>query len=97
MTPLIKTLAIFNLYNTLLIYTPQKESMTAEETLALYAQGRDAWNKWAGEMLATKEDSREWEDNVKASFKMTRFANEAMFRGFIFPGKISFIDIETFA
>ncbi len=29
--------------------------MNREETLALYAQGRDAWNAWAAERLAERK------------------------------------------
>lgn len=37
--------------------------MNREESLALYAQGRDAWNEWAGEMLRQRQalaDSGVW-------------------------------------
>lgn len=38
--------------------------MNREETLALYEQGKDAWNKWANEMLEERkrlEEAGEWE------------------------------------
>ncbi len=45
-------------------YLPQGSPMNREETLALYEQGADAWNKWANEMLEERkqlEEAGEWD------------------------------------
>ncbi len=44
--------------------------MNLEETLALYAQGQDAWNAWAAEMLAERERLKtagDWVDSARKS------------------------------
>ena len=42
--------------------------MNQEETLALYAQGKEAWNAWAREVLARRDDSQEWKDEARVDF-----------------------------
>jgi hypothetical protein len=64
-----------------------------EETLALYEQGRDAWNAWAEKMLADRtalEAAGAWKNASKAYFEEHSFDTEADFRGFIFPGDAGF-------
>lgn len=70
--------------------------MNKEETLALYAQGKDAWNAWANAMLAEKkrlEESGEWaekkeecEKRATVDFEEHEFKENIEFFGFIFPG-----------
>ena len=67
--------------------------MNKEETLALYEQGRDAWNAWAEKMLADRtalEAAGAWKNASKAYFEEHSFDTEADFRGFIFPGDAGF-------
>ena len=42
--------------------------MNKEETLALYEQGKEAWNAWAKEILARRDDSQEWKDEARIDF-----------------------------
>lgn len=57
--------------------------MNREQTLALYAKGRDAWNEWAEEMLAKRkelEEAGEWEverDLVRGNLKPKNNVTEA--------------------
>ena len=74
--------------------------MNSEETLALYAQGKEAWNVWAKDMLARRDGSQEWEHEATAFFSSQlreRFIEvhkknirEVDFSGFIFPGRAGF-------
>ena len=64
--------------------------MNKEETLALYERGKEAWNAWANELLARREDSEAWRDAAGASFVSHAF-HDADFSGFVFPGYALFI------
>ncbi len=63
--------------------------MNKEETLALYAQGKETWNAWANDLLARREDSEAWKDAAEADFRSYAF-QEAHFSEFIFPGNALF-------
>ncbi|MCY4385871.1 MAG: pentapeptide repeat-containing protein [Desulfurellaceae bacterium] len=65
--------------------------MNMEETLALYAQGKEAWNTWANELLARREDSEAWKDAARVEFAPLGF-QEVDFSGFIFPGNALFLN-----
>lgn len=81
--------------------------MNKEQTLALYAQGKDVWNKWANDMLAEKkrlEASGEWEASKVAweiaacaefspPLEKQEFRDVANFNGFIFPDAAVFIGV----
>ena len=74
--------------------------MNQEETLALYAQGREAWNEWANERLAERNISNKlWVKTATANFSTKEnphtFRHDANFAGFIFPGEV-FFDNATF-
>ena len=64
--------------------------MNKEETLALYSQGKDAWNVWAKEILARRDDSQEWSNEAEVDFRSHIFQQYADFSDFIFPGKAQF-------
>lgn len=78
--------------------------MNREETLALYEQGIDAWNKWANEMLQSKKrflENGEWEErkykwieNTSVNFSSVsyphEFKKEMNFINLIFPSKVYF-------
>lgn len=76
--------------------------MNKDETLKLWAQGKDAWNAWAKEMLercpatevgACRSDdlaTRDWLIDASADFKKHVFEDEADFVGFIFPATAKF-------
>ena len=77
--------------------------MNKDESLALYAQGHEAWNAWAKEMLARRsqmEGAGQWsEDNAaakawiaaaKAEFSKHNFTSNVNFTGFVFPGAAQF-------
>lgn len=78
---------------------PGAATMNREETLALYAQGKDAWNAWANAMLAEKkrlEESGEWkskedqwQEDAIADFSRQQF-DDADFSGFVFPDSCLF-------
>lgn len=42
--------------------------MDKEQTLALYRQGREAWNEWAKEQLENNDGSEAWRNSSKADF-----------------------------
>ena len=44
--------------------------MDSKETLALYKQGKEAWNAWAEEMLARRDDSQRWKQDATAFFAL---------------------------
>ena len=67
--------------------------MNKEETLALYAQGKEAWNAWAADLLACREDSQAWKDAAKADFSRHCFESDADFLWFIFPGEALFTGV----
>ncbi len=74
--------------------------MDKSRSLELFAQGKDAWNKWANGMLAEKKRLKEagkweaekdrWEDEAKADFSQHPLHKHATFAGFTFPGTASF-------
>lgn len=51
--------------------------MNKEETLALYAKGREAWNAWAKEILERRDDSQEWRDKARVDFTDHNFKEPA--------------------
>ena len=64
--------------------------MNKEETLTLYSQGKGAWNAWAKEILARRDDSQEWRNEAEVDFRSHTFQQCADFSEFIFPGKAQF-------
>ena len=76
--------------------------MNKDDTLKLWAQGKDAWNAWAKEMLercpatevgACRSDdlaTRDWLIDASADFEKHVFDDEAGFAGFIFPANAKF-------
>jgi hypothetical protein len=71
--------------------------MSPEQTLALFALGREAWNKWATERLADKAELRKsgasiesWEEAARATFKDRETDEHLDFSGFIFPAMVTF-------
>lgn len=83
--------------------------MNREETLALYEQGVEAWNKWANEMLEERkrlEEAGEWEERknnwiILASANFSTLENSHIFTTnfdvseYIFPSKL-LLDNATF-
>lgn len=67
--------------------------MNQEETLALYSQGKEAWNTWAQEVLSRRDDSREWRNEAEADFLFHTFVESADFSGFVFPGYALFVGV----
>ena len=63
--------------------------MNKEETLALYTQGKEAWNAWAKDMLDKRDGSPEWRGTAGVDFVSHAFL-DADFSGFIFPGSALF-------
>ena len=63
--------------------------MNKEETLALYSQGKDAWNAWAYNLLEHREESKAWNETAKADFTLCNLG-VADFSEFIFPGDVLF-------
>ena len=66
--------------------------MNLEETLALYKQGKEAWNAWAKDMLDKRDGSPEWENAARAKFGSRTFEEEADFSGFKFPFDVHFTE-----
>lgn len=72
--------------------------MNKEESLALYAKGRDAWNAWANEMLAKKAElekdgqwqSDQFEHGVNQETKDWERDSKVDFYGHIFNDKVDF-------
>jgi len=64
--------------------------MNREDTLALFEQGKEAWNKWAAELEARRNDSDAWADEAKVDFVDHVFEDDADFSGFDFPGTAVF-------
>ena len=75
--------------------------MDSRETLALYQQGKEAWNEWAREMSARRnENDPQWEQAATAFFSSQlreefrevnkKNSGEANFSGFLFPGLVGF-------
>lgn len=70
--------------------------MNKQESLALLAQGRDAWNAWAKGLLAERarlEEAgeweaaeEEWEARAWVDFDDHEFEDDVFFGEFIFPG-----------
>lgn len=75
--------------------------MTREDTLKIFASGREAWNTRARKLLAQKAEldptaSSEWiKWNVAArvDFREHEFKEDVDFSGFIFPNNASFITL----
>lgn len=78
--------------------------MNKEETLALWAQGKDAWNAWAQRMLdqraemekahgpgrPTSESMSDWIAKAAADFSAQEFGEDMNFDSFVFPGQANF-------
>lgn len=80
--------------------------MNQAETLALFAQGRDAWNAWADEMLAEKHRLVEagedfggivgsdfvqaWKAKARSDFSGHVFSEDVDFQKYRFPGDAVF-------
>lgn len=80
--------------------------MNKAETLALFAQGKQAWNEWAEEMRAKRkaleekgewseahprnDATRAWFDAARADFTGHSFVEKAAFGRFVFPGEADF-------
>jgi len=64
--------------------------MDIMETRKLYAQGKEAWNDWAKDMLDKRDGSPEWENAAKANFGSHEFDQEADFSEFKFPSDVYF-------
>jgi len=85
--------------------------MNKAETLALFAQGKEAWNEWAGRMLAERkalEEKGEWSEGwpkndateawhcaARADFTGHCFTQEADFSAFVFLGEADFSPVES--
>ena len=60
------------------------------------AQGKEAWNSWAEQMLAQKspfphgEAGRAWAERARADFGGVNFTENCDFAGFVFPGEAEF-------
>lgn len=79
--------------------------MNKADTLALFAQGKEAWNAWAERMLAERKAleekgewrefdregaSQAWRDAARADFRGHKFAEPANFSGYVFPDEANF-------
>jgi hypothetical protein len=80
--------------------------MNKKETRDLFAQGRDAWNAWAAEMVAERERLEAagenfsefppsdaviaWRSEAAADFSEEKFADADSFAAFKFPGAAIF-------
>ena len=64
--------------------------MNREQSLKLHSCGRNAWNQWAEELLSHHDGSEEWKNEARADFRDHEFEEPACFRGFNFPGRVSF-------
>jgi hypothetical protein len=68
--------------------------MNKEETLALHAQGRKAWNAWADKMRAEREalaeETEEWREAARVDFGGHTFKEEVSFRDLQFPDVVNF-------
>ena len=67
--------------------------MDNAQSLALYAQGKDAWNAWASDIRPRRAELKKagnWDDAARADFEGHEFDDEVDFRGFIFPGVAGF-------
>jgi Pentapeptide repeats (9 copies) len=75
--------------------------MNNEQSIALYEQGKDAWNEWAEEMIAenkrlgqidgwTRQKSNKMYQNTLTNFTAFNFYTDVDFSGFIFPGPTYF-------
>ncbi len=74
--------------------------MNREESIALYEQGKDAWNEWAEEMLTDRRKlvkTGDWEDqkgvwnySARTDFVDHTFSKITNFNGFIFPSDANF-------
>ncbi|MCG8511141.1 MAG: pentapeptide repeat-containing protein [Rhodospirillales bacterium] len=74
--------------------------MNKEESLALYEQGRDAWNAWAEKMLAEraeleksgqwKVEKEAWKEAAKVDFREHVFERNVDFSSHVFPDFANF-------
>ena len=67
--------------------------MNRAQSLALYREGREAWNAWAEDILARRaefEEADTWNDVSRADFTEHEFDEDADFSGHIFPGDAGF-------
>ncbi len=67
--------------------------MNKEQSLALHARGKDAWNAWAQDMLDKKaelEAAGQWNEAARADFSHHEFEDQVDFSGFLFPGDAGF-------
>ena len=67
--------------------------MNKEETLTLWAEGKNAWNAWAENMLDTRaamEAQATWSNATDCDFEGHTFHGLANFRDVCFPGNVSF-------
>jgi uncharacterized protein YjbI with pentapeptide repeats len=67
--------------------------MDKAETLALYEQGKEAWNAWAEDILARRpelEKADEWDDKSRVYFQDHHFGDLVDFGEFVFPGYAGF-------
>lgn len=64
--------------------------MNRDDTLALFKQAKEAWNKWAAEVDARRNDNDAWADEAKVDFVDHVFEDDADFSGFDFPGTAVF-------
>lgn len=74
--------------------------MNRDESLELYAKGKDAWNAWAEGMLGQREtlgfegnwetERKAWESETQVDFTDYEFNEPVDFDGFMFPHAASF-------
>ncbi len=67
--------------------------MNKEQSLALYRQGREAWNVWAAQQINAIDEfgaPRNWDETATADFAGCDFKEDANFSGFKFPGLAKF-------
>lgn len=65
--------------------------MNHDQTIKLFDKGRNDWNKWALQMLISKDiNSEEWKEAAIADFgELTAGQKNYDFEGFIFPGDVN--------
>ena len=67
--------------------------MDKNESIALYRQGKDAWNAWAMEVLDRRDDGMRWEKEALACFIGHEFMENEDFHEFVFPGMALFNNV----
>ena len=80
--------------------------MDREQSIALWQQGKEAWNAWANKMLAQREelekvgdDRSDWLAEARVDFSSRQFAppvdtSFTGFEDFIFPWAVMFVDTQ---